>query len=393
MSTTNDKKKYNIPGQTEEAQQPAAAPTTTAGVTRTIQPTTKPHLGDSNMETWLGPDLSNEVKQVWGEIPDGWEPPDVEPLKKSDGSKKTEVTGTGAGDLGTGAAGADNTGTGAGGAAAGAAGAGTGATAPVFKDSYGEKLKAQYDAIVNRQPFSYNAAEDPLYQQYVDKYVQGGRLAMRDSMGQAAALTGGYGSSYGQAAGQQQYNEYMRGLADAMPELYGQAYDRYEAEGDRMLQNYQLLGELSDQEYSRYRDEYSDYVYNEQMAYDRQQDAYTNLQNLIAATGMIPTEEQLAAAGMTEEEAHALRMEYAKADPKAAVRKGLITEEEYKQITGKKYKGSSGGGGTVYSGVPTTPTTPTGGNSSEEKEYDTAVGTGGYNPDRIWEEYEKYLNS
>ena len=66
---------------------------------------------------------------------------------------------------------------------------------------------------------------------------------------------------------------------------------------------------------------------------------------------MVPTEEQLAAAGMSAEEARALRMEYATADPKAAVRKGIITEEEYKQITGKKYKGSSGGNAAYgYSG-------------------------------------------
>ena len=57
---------------------------------------------------------------------------------------------------------------------------------------------------------------------------------MRDTMGQAAHLTGGYGSSYGQAVGQQQYDAYLQKLGDAMPELYGAAFKRWQAEGEAM---------------------------------------------------------------------------------------------------------------------------------------------------------------
>ena len=63
--------------------------------------------------------------------------------------------------------------------------------------------------------------------------VSEGSRAMRDTMGQAAALTGGYGSSYAQSAGQQQYALYLQKLGEAMPELYQAAYERYSAEGDR----------------------------------------------------------------------------------------------------------------------------------------------------------------
>lgn len=133
---------------------------------------------------------------------------------------------------------------------------------------------------LDTSPFVYNAAEDALYQQYVDRYMQGGKQAMIDTMGQAAALTGGYGSSYGQAVGQQTYDNYMLGLNDKLFETYDRAFTADQArrqmeaaEGERqaqeqqynnnlMLQIYQLesdklnnllgqTGALADTEYQR----------------------------------------------------------------------------------------------------------------------------------------------
>ena len=42
-------------------------------------------------------------------------------------------------------------------------------------------------------------------------------------MGQAAALTGGYGSTYGEQVGQQAYNAYLQNLNDIVPQLQQQA--------------------------------------------------------------------------------------------------------------------------------------------------------------------------
>ena len=49
--------------------------------------------------------------------------------------------------------------------------------------------------ITNREDFSYDLNGDMLYQQYKDQYSTLGELAMMDTMGQAQAATGGYGSS------------------------------------------------------------------------------------------------------------------------------------------------------------------------------------------------------
>lgn len=51
-------------------------------------------------------------------------------------------------------------------------------------------------------------------------------------------------------AGQQQYDAYLQKLNEVVPELYAQARQAYNDEGDRMLQQYQLTGDLRDDEYA-----------------------------------------------------------------------------------------------------------------------------------------------
>lgn len=108
-------------------------------------------------------------------------------------------------------------------------------------DGSGDTLQSVYDQIVNRKPFSYNIDEDMMYRQYVDQYTNLGRLAMNDTMGQAAMLTGGYGNSYGQAVGQQQYDAYLQQLNGIIPDLYDRAYQRYMDEGTALQNKYAFM--------------------------------------------------------------------------------------------------------------------------------------------------------
>lgn len=124
---------------------------------------------------------------------------------------------------------------------------------------YGQQMQDALKALQNRKKFSYDVNSDALYQQYKDKYVQQGKQAMQDTMGQAAALTGGYGSTYGQAVGQQQYNAYLQNLNDVVPELYQLALERYNMEGDDLKTQYSLLADQYQQEYGQYRDKLSDW--------------------------------------------------------------------------------------------------------------------------------------
>lgn len=195
----------------------------------------------------------------------------------------------------------------------------TGPTGPVYAGTYEEQLAQLYDEIQNRGAFRYDVHMDPLYENYKDQYIQGGKLAMRDTMGQAAALTGGYGSTYSQAAGQQAYDQYMQQLTDKIPELYDMAYGMYKDKGNELLQQYGMLNDQRNTEYSRYRDEVGDTQWQqqfdaqqEQQAWARQQQQYTNLVAMIQATGYNPSDKELRAAGMTRSQANKLRQAWKK---------------------------------------------------------------------------------
>lgn len=128
-----------------------------------------------------------------------------------------------------------------------------------YQSRWDDELTSLYDQIRNRKKFSYDMGTDPLYQQYREQYQRLGRLAMQDTMGQAAALTGGYGSTYGEQVGQQAYNTYLQSLNDIVPQLQQQAYQRYQDEGTDLYNQYSLVKGREDTDYGRYRDTVSDY--------------------------------------------------------------------------------------------------------------------------------------
>ncbi len=121
--------------------------------------------------------------------------------------------------------------------------------------AYDPKYIPQMDELMGRlqnRQFRYAQSEDPLYRQYAARYQQQARQGMQDTMGQAAALTGGYGSSYGTTAAQQAYADTMNGMNDKALELYNLAKDRYDTEGDEMRANLSALGQMEDRNRSMY---------------------------------------------------------------------------------------------------------------------------------------------
>ena len=122
-----------------------------------------------------------------------------------------------------------------------------------YQSQWESQINDYLNQITNRDPFSYDANSDPLYQQLKDNYIQQGQLAMMDTMGQAAAMTGGYGNSYAQTVGQQVYNQQLNQLNNMMPELYQGAYDRYAYEGQQMMDSLNMYMGLENQDYNRYQ--------------------------------------------------------------------------------------------------------------------------------------------
>lgn len=145
--------------------------------------------------------------------------------------------------------------------------------APTYTPQYEAQIQELLSGITNREAFSYDMNADANYQQYRDQYIREGKRAMQDAAGQTAALTGGYGSTYGAIAAQQGYDNYLAGLNDVVPELEQQAYGRYM---DNLTDMYNQIGAYQTEEnrlYSQYLDSLSQYNTDRSFAYNAMQDA------------------------------------------------------------------------------------------------------------------------
>lgn len=139
--------------------------------------------------------------------------------------------------------------------------------------SYKSQISSALDELSNREQFSYNPDGDALYRQYKDSYINSGKRAMQDTVGQASALTGGYANSYAQTAGQQAYNNQIQKLNDIVPELYKLAYTKYTDETKDLYNRLLALSDADQTEYDRYRDSVSDWYNDIDMLYNAYTDA------------------------------------------------------------------------------------------------------------------------
>lgn len=123
-----------------------------------------------------------------------------------------------------------------------------------YSSGFEDQLQTLYDQIAGRESFSYDPEEDETYRRYARLYAAQGAAAMEDTMGQAASLTGGYGSSYAQAAGQQAYDRYLGELAALVPELRQAALAEYRQEGQALTDRYNMLNQQEKAAYDRWQD-------------------------------------------------------------------------------------------------------------------------------------------
>lgn len=128
-----------------------------------------------------------------------------------------------------------------------------------YQSRFEEKLQELYDQIAGREAFSYDPEEDEAYRRYAKLYAAKGAAAMEDTLGKAASLTGGYGSSYAQSAGQQAYNGYLQELAALVPELRQVALAEYRQEGQALADQYSMLSQREKNDYARYQNERADW--------------------------------------------------------------------------------------------------------------------------------------
>ena len=145
-----------------------------------------------------------------------------------------------------------------------------GAYVPGFQ----EELEQLYQQLMERQDFTYDPNRDAAFQNYARLYQRGGQAAMADTLGQAAALTGGYDSTYAQQAGQQAYNAYMQQLTALIPELEQQALARRQAGDKALAQQYEAVLQRQEQEKADWEAAYEAWLQEWEKAEAGYQDAY-----------------------------------------------------------------------------------------------------------------------
>lgn len=148
------------------------------------------------------------------------------------------------------------------------------------KTSYSDQVRDMMDKIMNREKFSYDVDTDPLFQQALASAMNSGKQAMQDTIGQASALTGGYGSTYATSAGNQAYNSFIEDAYDNLPQYYEMSMKAYQMEGDEMYRQYSMLSTEDEKEYNRNISAYDatyqhrNQIYNE--AYSQFRDSKTD---------------------------------------------------------------------------------------------------------------------
>lgn len=138
------------------------------------------------------------------------------------------------------------------------------------KTSYTDQIKDLMGQIQGRDAFSYDVDADPLFQQALASAMGSGKTAMQNTMGQAAALTGGYGSTYATSAGNQAYNAYIEDAYNNLPEYYQMALEAYQMEGQEMYNQLAMLNDADATEYQRMYDSWNANFNNAQQMYQKE---------------------------------------------------------------------------------------------------------------------------
>lgn len=148
---------------------------------------------------------------------------------------------------------------------------GTSSPMPTFTSQYASQIDALLNQILNREEFSYDVENDPLYQQYKKQYNREGTRAMNDTMAAAGINAGGM-NSYAMTAAQQANDYYLTKLTDKIPELYQLAYSMWLDDLNNQRADLSMLQTADDTAYGRYRDEVGDWKDNRDFEYGMYRD-------------------------------------------------------------------------------------------------------------------------
>lgn len=149
-------------------------------------------------------------------------------------------------------------------------------SAPEYTNRYDGTIQGLLNQVVNRPEFSYNPDTDPLASAYKKQYAREGQRATQDTLGAAAAATGGLPSSYAVSAAGQAGNYYASQMADKIPELYQLAYNKYVSDHSMKLSDLGAVQSAEQADYNKYLNQLNQYNTDRNFGYGQYLDEVNN---------------------------------------------------------------------------------------------------------------------
>lgn len=162
--------------------------------------------------------------------------------------------------------------------------------------------------LERRAPFSFRLNADALYRRYRALYAGQAEKAARNAEGRAAGLTGGYGSSWARNAAQDAAADWEKKRLGTAERLGGKARRVYEREEAALRSELKLADSAYEADYRRYE---KDRSARASAAAKERSYAYRTAMALLKK-GVLPSDETLAAAGISKADAAALARYYGK---------------------------------------------------------------------------------
>lgn len=150
---------------------------------------------------------------------------------------------------------------------------------PTYSKRYDQQINDLLQQYVNREKFSYDYKNDPLYANYRKQYQREGQRATQDALAEAAAASGGIPSSYAASAAAQAQNYYASQIADKIPELEQLAYQKYLDDASLQQSKISALQGQEQLDYAKYIDALGQYNTDRNFDYGVYSDRYNQLAN------------------------------------------------------------------------------------------------------------------
>lgn len=121
-----------------------------------------------------------------------------------------------------------------------------------YVDKYDQQKQDLMNSLQNRGAWNYDANSDPAYQSAKKQYLREADRATQNTLGQAAALTGGMPSTAAVNAASQAGDYYRTQLSDQLANYMDADYNRYQNDINTDMNLLNQIYQMSDSDFQRY---------------------------------------------------------------------------------------------------------------------------------------------